>query len=148
MRDSWELADPARLVDEIAAAVPLRADTAHLAVVRDPSTIQRLLATETLPTTARISHHDDVRRLLVETVRERLPVPPLTATRIRHAVVTVVVRDGLTVMTRNEAHWLKAWRYSNHMRSAYDGYLILVTEHGWYDWVSRAAGRVPHLVPG
>lgn len=145
-RHSWDLADPARLVEEIAEAVPLLVDTAHVALVEDPARSQVLLKVETLPTPARINHHDDVRHLLVQAVRDRLSVPPLVARgSIRHVLVTVVVRDGLTVMTRNEAQWLKAWRYSNHMTSAYDSHLILVTEHGWYDWVSRSGAAEPRV---
>ena len=150
--DDWDLADPARLVAEIADSVPLISDTAHLAAVERPSTEQLLLHVQTLPTPARIHHHDDVRRLLAQTVRERMPVPPLAGSRanrtgIRHALVTVLVREGFTVMTRNEARWLKAWRYSNHMACAYDNHLIVVTEHGWYHWPSGRGAAEPRMLP-
>lgn len=72
-------------------------------------------------------------------------MPPFAGSRTRHAVVTVVVRQGFTVMTRNEAQWLRAWRYSNHLIGVFDGYLVLVTEHGWLEPFSQTGAAHPRM---
>lgn len=67
------------------------------------------------------------------------PGPP------QHTAVTVLVRPGLCVFGPNEGCWFSAWRYSNHLTNAYDGSLILVTEHGWADFMSDTAGLAPAM---
>lgn len=67
------------------------------------------------------------------------PRPP------QHCCVTVVVRNGLCVLGPNEGEWHRAWRYSNHLRSVFDGGLILVTPHGWVDVLSDTAGVTPAM---
>jgi hypothetical protein len=144
--DVWDLNDPARLIEEIAERVPLLTNTAHLAVVEDPSTRQLLTHVETLPAPARIGHYLQVKDLLRKTMRERLPIPQWAGAETRHAVVTVIVRDGLTVFGCNEEQWLLAWRYSNHHMGAFTGTTFLVTEHGWYDWDSTWGDHEPRLL--
>jgi len=36
---------------------------------------------------------------------------------------------------------MSAWRYSHHFTNAYDGRLVLVTEHGWVDFVDNLPRR-------
>ena len=45
----------------------------------------------------------------------------------------------------NEAVWLNGWRFSNHFAPVYDSDLILVTEHGWTDFMTQWAGHEPRL---
>lgn len=142
----WDVADPGRLVDEVAERVSLRWNSVHLAVVSDPSTDQRLEHLETLPTPAIIGHHRQVRGVLKTVTRDQLPIPPLPHEPVRHAVVTVIVRDGLTVLGDNERQWRTAWQFANHLRAAYTGALVLVTEHGWLDEASGIGGRTPRMV--
>jgi hypothetical protein len=46
----------------------------------------------------------------------------------------------------SEDQWFLAWRYSHHFAQAYDGGVILVTEHGWRDFSSDDGGHSPALV--
>lgn len=73
--EPWDLADPARLIEEIAARRSRVIGTVHLGVVADPSTHQRLTHVETLPAPALIGHCLQARNLVRETVSDRLPVP-------------------------------------------------------------------------
>jgi hypothetical protein len=41
---------------------------------------------------------------------------------------------------------VSAWRYSNHLTNAFDGRMILVTEHGWTDFMTDTAGYSPAMV--
>lgn len=143
---TWDISDPARLIDEIAERTPLLADTVHLAVVEDPSTRQLLTHVETLPVPARIGHYVQLGDLLEHTMCTRLPIPEWSGPGIRHIVVTVIVRGGLTVFGRNEEQWLLGWRYCNHLMGAFKGTVFLVTEHGWYDWQSDWGDYEPRLV--
>ena len=59
-------------------------------------------------------------------------------------VVTVVVRRGLCVWTSLESAWSNAWRYAWTDLSTGD--LITVTEHGWYDFMTKHADHQPALV--
>jgi hypothetical protein len=65
--------------------------------------------------------------------------------RPHHALVTVVVRPGRCVFGPNEAVWFRGWRYSNHFESAFSGDMVLVTEHGWSDFMSGEAGHEPRM---
>lgn len=38
-----------------------------------------------------------------------------------------------------------AWRYSNHLTNAFDGGVMLVTEHGWADFMTDYAGHSPAM---
>ncbi len=64
-----------------------------------------------------------------------------------HAGVLIVVRPGLCVLGANEGRWSNAWRYVNHLQRMYSGDLMLVTEHGWCDFMSEYAGSTPALRP-
>lgn len=76
----------------------------------------------------------------------RLPIPDVTPPT--HAVMTVVVRPGRTLLGRSEHHWLTAWRYANRGLSVFTSDLILVTEHGWTDLMTQWAGHTPAMIAG
>lgn len=78
------------------------------------------------------------------TLMQRFDIPDRPR-RPEHAGVTIVVREGLCVLGPNEGEWYRAWRYSNHLRNAFDGGLILVTRHGWVDVLSDTAGSSPAM---
>jgi hypothetical protein len=143
---SYDLRDPDRLIEQIAARHRLEEGTALLAVVADPSTTQNLTHVEPLPVDARIAHYEDVRKLLRETM-QRMPLPGFAGPDTRHLVVTVLVRPGLTVMGRHESQWLLGWRYSNHLKGAFDGELFLVTEHGWLHFQTDWGDHEPRMQP-
>jgi hypothetical protein len=143
---NYELRDPAALIEEIADAVDLVEDTAYVALVHHPSTRQRLLGVRRLDLPALVDDDDDISDDLCTVARSfgigwhgRSP---------EHLLMTVVVRPGRCVFGPNEGVWLRGWRYSNHCESMYTGELMLVTEHGWVDLMSDAAGSRPALVIG
>ena len=64
----------------------------------------------------------------------------------RHLPVLVIVRPGLCVFGPNEAVWLMAARYANFMASLWPVNEMLVTEHGWFDFMTDEAGLTPAAV--
>jgi len=60
-------------------------------------------------------------------------------------LITVVCRDGEAAITPTETlfHW--GWRYSNHLRSAFDGEVYVVTPQGWASLYGQSSGSVPAL---
>ncbi|MGH3384324.1 MAG: hypothetical protein ACRDO1_07080 [Nocardioidaceae bacterium] len=141
----FEFRDPGLLLSDIAERQPLVEDTALLAVVQEPSTDQRLTHVEVLPVSARVDASVDLSELLRSTM-ERLPVPEWSRTRsITHAVMTVLVRSGPTIFGANESRWFVGWRYSNHVMDAITGDVLLVTEHGWADFMTDWGGHEPRM---
>lgn len=141
--ESYEFRDPAELIREVASRVPFTDGAACVVLVAQPSTTQRIVDIERLTAPAGLDHYEDVRDELYETMR-CLPIPDTFP--VTHAVVTTVVRRGLCVLGPNEGHWLNAWRYSNHLTRCFSGDLILVTEHGWLDFMTEYADTTPALV--
>jgi hypothetical protein len=139
----WQLHDPARLLTEISEHLPLVEDTALLALVRHPSTEQELVGVERLRTPALIDDWQEASDEIYEQM-QRFQIPDRPR-RPEHAGVTVIVREGLCVLGPNEGQWYRAWRYSNHLRNAFDGGLILVTAHGWVDVLTDSAGLSPAM---
>jgi hypothetical protein len=140
---SWTLRSPAQVITTIAERVPLEPNAALVALVHEPAEKQHVVAVERLSTPAVIDEWTVAREEIRE-VMERLPIPDEPRPP-QHTAVTVVVRPGLCVFGQNEANWLSAWRYSNHLTNAYSGSLILVTEHGWSDFMSETAGLSPAM---
>jgi len=144
--EPYDLSDPDRLIREVAGLVTLEEDTAWLALVERPSTSQELLRVVPLPIPALLDDDDDISGHL------RSAVEALDVGRLAHGqgpkqmAVTIVVRPGSTEPGPNEGVWLKGWRYANHFQSIYTGDLILVTEHGWQDFMTQAAGHEPRMV--
>lgn len=106
-----------------------------------PATEQRIVTLRRLQTPALVDDYEDARAELYD-VMQTLPIAdhphPLD-----HSVMTIVVRPGPCVFGPNESCWFMAWRYSNHLTNAYVGDLILVTEHGWCDFMTYEAGHSP-----
>ena len=141
---SSDLRDPHDLMRQLTTRVSLTEDTAFLLLVAEPSTRQELVTVQRLRTPAALSHWGEARDELQRTV-ESLTIPR-GAGPPSHLLLTVVVRAGLCVFGPHEDQWLLAWRYSHHFAQAYDGGVILVTEHGWRDFMSDEAGFSPALV--
>ena len=140
---SFEFRDPAKLINEIAQRVPLAEDTAYVALVAHPSTEQRLVTVRQLSTPALIDDYEEAIDELGD-VMESLEIPGATRPP-SHSVITIVVRPGLCVFGPNEGCWMSAWRYSNHFRDCYDGGVVLVTEHGWSDFMNESAWCSPAM---
>ena len=138
---SYELRDPAALIAEIAERVPLVHGTAHLALVRDVSTTQEVLRVDTLRLPAEIVDWEKAR----EELRRVVEGWPITSERgvPRHTPVLVIVRPGLCVFGPNEMVWFIAERYANFLTNAWPVLEILVTEHGWLDFMTYEAGLAP-----
>ena len=135
----------ARLIAEIAERTPLVEGTAHLALVRDVSTEQRVLRVDTLRLPAEIVDHGEGSKELRRVV-EGWPVP-LERGAPRHTPVLVIVRPGLCVFGPNEGVWFMAERYANFLASVWPVHDMLVTEHGWLDFMTNQAGATPAARP-
>jgi hypothetical protein len=142
--EPYDLRDPRRLIHQIGDRVPLEEDTAWLALVRHPSTEQELVRVDALPVPALLDDDDDISDHL-RRAAEAYGIG-WSGKGPEHMAVTVIVRPGFTVFGPNEAVWFKGWRYANHLQSIYTGELILVTEHGWADFMSHSAGNEPRMV--
>jgi hypothetical protein len=142
--ENWELAAPARLIREIALRYRLVAGLALLAVVEDPHGSQTTRHVEVLPIDCRIARDTQAADLLHEAM-QHLPLPDPGDRDTRHSVVTVIVRPGPAKAGRHEDAWASAWRNTNHLRPAFTGNLLLVTEHGWYDLLSAKSSGIPRM---
>lgn len=143
---TYELRDPAALIREVADAVVLGEDTAWLALIHHPSTEQTLLRVDPLPVPALLDDDDDISEHL-RAATEAFGLPWIHNGRgPDHKAVTVVVRPGFAVFGPNEGVWCRGWRYANHLQDVYTGELILVTEHGWVDFMTDACGHHPRMV--
>ncbi len=140
--EPYEFLDPAALIGELAERIPLSEDTAYLVLVERPSTFQRIIRIDRLRTPAEILQDDDAE----DEMRDVIDTGPRPAERPpRHAAVLVLVRPGWCVFGPNEAQWFNADRYLNHLRSVYTGDCILVTEHGWVDFMTYCAASTPAM---
>lgn len=138
---SYEVRCVEKLVRDVAAEVSFVAGNVYVALVAHPSTEQRLVAVRRLRTPALIDDWNDASIELCDLMQSfKIPDRPRPP---RHSAVTFVVRRGLCVFGPNEGTWMSAWRYSHHYTNAYDGGLVLVTEHGWVDFMTAAAGHTP-----
>jgi hypothetical protein len=59
--------------------------------------------------------------------------------------MTIVARRGFAVIGADDARWLRAWFWSNHMTHAFSGDLIVLTENGWVDLMTSWGGYEPKL---
>lgn len=140
---SSTLRSPVHVLTAVADRFTLEPDNAFLALVHRPSTRQHVVAVERLSSPAVVDDWMPVRDEIYD-VMARLPIPDEPRPP-QHTAVTVVVRPGLCVFGPNEGLWLSAWRYSNHLANVYSGSLILVTEHGWTDFMTDTAGVTPAM---
>ena len=119
--------------------------SAHLALVRDVSTEQEVLRVDTLRLPAEILRWEDGS----EELRRVVDGWPVTFERgaPRHTPVLVIVRPGLCVFGPNEAVWFLAERYANFLVSLWPVRDVLVTEHGWLDFMTHEASTTPAAAP-
>lgn len=145
----YDLRDPALVVEALAKRYRLTRPAAYLAVVRDPSTAQKIVSVEKLRTPAVI---DDWQAASDE-LRERLnsaDIPtagPPGSTAPSHLPMLIVVRPGRCVSSPNERVWWLAQRYMNSMAWTWSPGLMVVTEHGWYDFTTKWGAVEPALRP-
>jgi hypothetical protein len=140
-----ELRDPSRLIHEIPDRVRLVEDSAYVALVQHPSTHQRLVEVRQLGLPALLDDGEDISEELREAVEALAPEWRRQAPE--HLVMTIIVRPGRCMFGPNELVWSLGWRYANHFAAAYTGDLMLVTEHGWADFMTKDAGHEPKMLP-
>ena len=141
----YDVRDPARLIADIAERVRLVEGTAHLALVRDVSSEQEVVRVDTLRLPAEIVDWHEGREELRRVV-EAWPVG-FAPGRPRHTPILVIVRPGLCVFGPNEAVWFLAERYANFLANVWSVCDILVTDHGWLDFMTNEAGTTPAALP-
>ena len=149
LRD-YDLRDPGAVVGHVLDAHRPRDGDAYLTLVHDPPGAQTVVHVTPVPST-QWSALDELDRS--EFLRGRvhelaIDAPPFDITTRRppeHALVTVIARSGLAVFGAAELDWLLAWRYSNHHVRVYDAGLVLVTEHGWVDFISQRGASTPSV---
>lgn len=141
--EPYELRSPADLIAEVASRVPLTEGSAYAVLVGDPSRAQVVRDIEEFECGAFIDEEDEVRDLLEELCARWDQGAHSRPSEVK--VVSVVVRRGLCVWTPLEWTWSKAWRYA-FTSGLSCGDLITVTEHGWYDFMTKHADHEPALV--
>lgn len=143
--EAYEIRDHQALISEVAGRVTLHEDTAWLVRVEDPSNAQRVVAVERMAVTDVSSGWDEA----CDELHDRIVawgVPHTFPPQVWNSAVLVVVRRGLCVVGQREHNWHMAWRYVNHAQRVFSGDVILVTEHGWVDSLTKIGGRRPALV--
>jgi hypothetical protein len=141
-----EFRDPGQLVADVMTTHPLAKGDVLLALVHDPSGDQDIVEVRSLAGANWADLDRYGRSRFLHDEARKLPVPDWTRGEgPRHSIMTIVARRGFAVVGPDEAAWLIAWRYSNHTTHAYSGDLILITEHGWTDFMTGWGGSRPHL---
>lgn len=145
----YDFRDPEQVLRDVVTDQPLVDRQLMIVLVADPSTTQRVVAVRSVP-----RHHwydlgqHDLSELLCREACA-MPLERYADGVPRHSLVTILPRPGLTVIGARDAEVLSAWRCSHHLMPVLDGGLLLVTERGWYDFMSGSGGRSPALeVPG
>lgn len=142
--EPFDYRDPGEVLADVADIMAIEDGDVVLALVRDPSSdhiVEHVVKLERARWTGLDDH--DLSRFLGDQVR-LLPIPK-RGQELRHSVLTVVARRGFAVFGANELRWMYAWRYSNHGADAYSGDVVLLTEHGWYDFMTGWGGHEPRL---
>jgi hypothetical protein len=144
--EPYDLRDPGKLVADVMAEHDLRAGDGLIACVREASTDQELTAVIRISASRWRRLDRPARSRLLAKTAQCLPIPSSEPGRApTHSIVTVLARRGYAVLGRSEGEWAIAWHYSNHLVHAYCADLILVTEHGWIDFMSGWGDREPSL---
>lgn len=142
----YEYGDPGQVLTAVLAGGSLSEGDMLLALVHDPSGDQQFLRTTRLDSEhSRWLGSYEGRDILAGYLR-RLAVPMRQPGEPpRHSVMTISARRGLAVFGPDEMACLSTWRYCGHLVDAFVGELIVVTEHGWADFMSGWGGREPRL---
>jgi hypothetical protein len=147
-RHPWDLEDPAEILRQVNALCRFKLGCTIVAAVRlsDQTVTGAEVATE-----RRLPQEHPYGSDLTREVAERLVPERWSSDKdgagMSHVLITVVCRPGFVVPGAQEFDWLRAWRYSNHFRGAYDGDVFIMTPHGWTGTLDERAGFEPCL-PG
>ena len=144
--DFWDLADPARLLHDLAAATPLSAGRSLLCQVARPATDQVLVThTDVWGSGGPPGDECDAQKE-VEAAMRRIGHRDCDwddDVRLTSAVVIVVLREGRAVPRAGDLAVTSALRYANNAFHALTGDLLVVTPHGWVSVPDRLAGLAP-----
>lgn len=143
--EHWDLADPARLLRDLATTRPLHVGQTLLCQVLEPATQQRLTA-QTVVWEGRGPVDEMLAQDQVEDAMRRLGHRDFDwddDLRLRSAVVIVVVRDGRAVDRHTDRDVSRAIRYANNPFQALIGDLVVVTPYGWIALPDGVAGLEP-----
>jgi hypothetical protein len=79
-------------------------------------------------------------------IRDVIDAWPLPEGRRPHHASMLVLVPRPVRLRSNEAQWFLADRYLNHLRPIFTtGDCLLVTEHGWVDFMTLCAGLTPAM---
>ena len=140
--EPYEFRSPAELIQEVSDRVHLRRGSAWAVLVQEPSRRQKVRAVAGLPCGSLVDDDEEARGVIEAICDHWGGGGWHSATDLK--VVTVIVRDGLCVWTPVEWTWALAWRYASISLSGGD--IITVTEHGWYDFMTKHADHRPALI--
>ena len=141
----FQFRNPGQLLVDVLAEHKIGDGDVLLALVQHPDREQRLLHVARLGRAVPDDTYD--RSALLYDAMQLMPIPPSRRDGPTVAVMTILARRGPAVIGAREDEWALAWRYSNHLTDAYTGDLMLVTEHGWTDWLTGLSGATPQLAP-
>lgn len=144
--EPYDLRDPQQLLDDVCRTNPLVEGELLIVLVEDPSQSQHLVAVRRLAGRQWQGLDQIARSDVLRGEAESLPLDARERGAPRHLLLTIRVRRGLTVIDGVDAEVLEGWRYANHLMPVFDGGLLVVTEHGWYDWLTGCAGHSPAIV--
>ena len=140
--EPYEFRDPAALMAELAERISLDEGTAHLVLVDHPSTVQRIARTERLTTPAEILSGEDAEDEMRDVI-DGWPLPEVR--RPRHSTPARARAAGPVRVRPQRGPVAARGPYLNHLRPLYTGNCVLVTEHGWVDWMTYLAGPTPAM---
>lgn len=143
-RRPWHVTDPEQMLRAVHEICPLRVGQVIVAALAIGT--QQVTDAQVAASGGRLEEHHDrsdrVRALAEQMVPERWATSS-EGHGMTHVLITIVCREGRVVFTHHEHTWLKAWRYANHFRGAFDGDVYVVTPHGWAGVLDQRAGFEP-----
>ena len=147
--DSWDLADPARLLSDLRERMPLTTGQSVLCQVQRPATDQLLVA-HTVVWRGRAPADEMDAQDDVEAAMRRIGHRDWQwddDVRLSSSVVVVMMRDGRAVTRSSDFDVWRALRYANNPFQALLGDLIVLTPHGWIVVWDDVAGLEPTATP-
>lgn len=141
-RPLHDFTDIADLMDQIAATHEFYDGSVLVALVHDPESTQKIVRIDRAPAGA---YADDATAdKQMNDILTALPVEERA--EFRYRTLTIVVHRGLTVMGDIDLRWSNALKYGWKPAGCFTTAQVIVTEHGWLEFMSGAAGHTPAMV--
>ncbi|MDN5851579.1 MAG: hypothetical protein L0K86_01815 [Actinomycetia bacterium] len=138
LHDFHDIAD---LMDQIGTTHRLYDGAVLLALVRDPETTQEIVQLSHVPAGAYADDATADKQL--DDLLTSLPVEERR--EIRYRTLTIVCRRGYTVMGEIDLRWSNALKYGWKPGGCLTTAQVVVTEHGWAEFMTGEAGHEPAL---